>query len=243
MKPLEVLRALGTGSEPPAETKQRVYGALLASLEVAAMAGATAQVIPKGPVPLPPAPAPLLAGAVGSKALLVATGIWLLGGAMGAALYGALHPQQVRVVYVDRPVLAKDAAEIAKIAENTGNSRAAAPASSAVPSPSSRRAGAAPPVPGSAARDGSELAGERALLDSARASAARGEPALVLEQVAQHLLKFPHGRLAEEREALAIRALLSLGRSDEARSRANAFRSAYPHSFLTPVIDSALSAP
>ena len=47
--------------------------------------------------------------------------------------------------------------------------------------------------------------------------------------------------MAEEREALAIRALLALGRGDEARERAAGFRAAYPHSFLTPVIDSALS--
>jgi hypothetical protein len=81
------------------------------------------------------------------------------------------------------------------------------------------------------------------LLDLARANAARGEPALALTQTEQHRQQFPHGRLTEEREALAIRALLSLGRTADAQARAQAFRATYPNSFLTPVIDSALSAP
>ncbi len=38
MTPLETLRVLGTGNEAPTESKQRVYGALLASLEAAALA-------------------------------------------------------------------------------------------------------------------------------------------------------------------------------------------------------------
>ena len=104
MTPLEALRALGTGHDVPVETKKRVYGALLASLEVAAATGAIAHVVAKAPSTRPPSPMPMLANAVGLKAILVATGVWLLGGAMGAALYGAMRPQQVRVVYVDRPV-------------------------------------------------------------------------------------------------------------------------------------------
>ena len=42
---------------------------------------------------------------------------------------------------------------------------------------------------------------------------------------------------------MAIRALHSLGRDDEARARAQAFRVAYPNSLLTPAIDSALFGP
>jgi len=61
--------------------------------------------------------------------------------------------------------------------------------------------------------------------------------------VAQHRRQFPRGRLAEERDALAIRALISLGRTTEARQRARAFRTAYPNSFLAPALESALSKP
>ncbi len=243
MKPLAALRALGPGPEPDAHVKERVYGALLASLEGAAAAGAASAVaaLPsKGPATVAPAAAPLLAGMTSSKALLVAGAIWLIGGATGAALYGALRREPVHVVYVDRPVLAAPSTVSSQQPEAAAREllpSIAAPAHA----PSSQHGAVAPP--GSAKSMSSELAQERALLDSARANAARGEPALVLEQVAQHAREFPQGRLGEEREALAIRALLALGRSGEARARAEAFRAAYPRSFLLPVIDSALSAP
>ena len=106
MKPLDALRALGTGGEAPAEAKQRVYGALLGSLESAAAAAAVAAALPKASATLPATAAPAVAGAVSSKMLLAAAGIWLMGGATGAALYGALGHEQVSVVYVDRPVAA-----------------------------------------------------------------------------------------------------------------------------------------
>ncbi len=243
MTPLEALRALGTGAEAPSEAKQRVHGALLASLEGAAAAAAAAagtSALAKPSTTLPPAPLAVVAGAAGSKTVAIAVGIWLLGGATGAALYGALRPQQVHVVYVDRPALSSPISPI-KAVETAALATALpapAPANVAV-----AHGVSAPSALASAAGPSSELARERALLDLARASAAQGEPAQVLERVAEHAQQFPHGHLTEEREALAIRALLSLGRGQEARVRAQAFRSAYPNSFLTPVIDSALSAP
>jgi hypothetical protein len=79
------------------------------------------------------------------------------------------------------------------------------------------------------------------LLDIARQSAAHGEPAQELSQVTAYQREFPHGRLAEEAEALAIRALLSLGQKGEAYARASAFREKYPDSFLTPAIEPALT--
>ncbi|HEY5372679.1 MAG TPA: hypothetical protein VIK01_03295 [Polyangiaceae bacterium] len=241
MTALETLRALGTGSDAPSESKQRVYGALVASLEAAALAGATAgaTALPKPPPSLPPAP--LLAGIAGSKTLAIAASIWLLGGVTGAALYGALRPSQVRVVYVDRQAPVASAAPLAKEPEPTVS------AGVAPPSAASNRAlvgrAALRAASSSLNLPGSQLAQERALLDLARSNAAHGEAALALEQVEQHRKQFPQGRLAEEREALGIRALLSLGRKQEAQDRAQAFRVAYPNSFLLPVIDSALSTP
>ena len=245
MTPLETLRALGTGSEAPAQAKQRVHSALLASLEAAAAAaGAGANALPKPTASVPPAALGVVAGAAGSKTVAIAVGIWLLGGATGAALYGALRPQQVHVVYVDRPALSSPltvAKEPLTPQEMQTIGRALLAPAATLSSAASHGAGA--PSAATAASPSSELARERALLDLARASAAQGEPAQVLERVAQHAAQFPHGHLTEEREALAIRALLALGREQEARARAQAFRSAYPNSFLTPVIDSALSVP
>ncbi|HET7543924.1 MAG TPA: hypothetical protein VFK05_28830 [Polyangiaceae bacterium] len=244
MKPLEALRALGTGAEAPADAKQRVHTALMASLAAtatAAAAAASAASAASRADSLPPAGGArnaLPTGLSSAKVLAIAGGIWLIGGATGAALFGALQTQQVRVVYVDHPVLSSNVA--------------APPATSPVtPAPAPEASGASNSAAASGARralpaipsQGSELARERAVLDLARADAARGEPARVLEQTEQHRAQFPHPKLAEEREALAIRALLSLGRADEAHRRAEAFHRAYPHSLLAPAIDAALSAP
>jgi len=235
MKPLEALRALGSGGEAPADAKERVHAALMASLGTAAAAAAvTSAAAPSAT--LAPTATPLIAGLTTAKALAVAGGIWLIGGATGAALYGAMRTQEVRVVYVDRPVLS----------HSVPLPPATSPATPA-PAPEASGSGVSPtaakrPAPAAVA-PGSELARERALLDLARADAAHGEPALVLAQTERHRVQFPRAKLAEEREALAIRALLSLGRADEARTRAEAFHLAYPNSLLAPAIDSALSAP
>jgi hypothetical protein len=244
VKPLETLRALGTGGEAPSDAKQRVYGALMTSLATAAAAGTavaaaanTAAAAAAKSAVLTPAPVPLLAGLTSAKALAVAAGIWLIGGATGAALFGALHPQEVRVVYVERPVLSNAVVTPgAALTPSASASASIAPSSSALASPEKR-------APAASVNSASDLSRERALLDLARANAARGEPALVLKQTEQHRAQFPRGKLGEEREALAIRALLSLGRTAEARARAQAFHLAHPDSFLTPMIDSALSVP
>jgi len=233
MKPLETLRALGTGGEAPAEAKQRVYGALLASMGAVAATTAAAAVARSGT--LVPAPASLIGGLSSAKALAAAAGIWLIGGATGALLYSALEPQEVRVVYVDRPVLSTSVVT-PPLGPTPSASALNVPLAADV-DPSSKPASAAPVSPAS------QLSRERALLDLARASAARGEAALSLQQTERHRAQFPHGKLSEEREAMAIRALHSLGRDDEARARARAFRVAYPHSLLTPAIDSALLGP
>lgn len=237
---LPTLRSLGMGNDPPLQAKQRVYRAVLDAIEVAAAnASSNAALInrpPSAPSTLP------IAGLVRSKAVLVAVGIWLFGGGTGAVLYGLLRPEQVRVMYVERPLPSAGAAATAVVTAQEPQAAPAAPVDSGVPprvapSPKKRASN------GHIVDNTSELARERAMLDLARARAAQGEPALVLGQVEQHLQQFPQGRLAEEREALAIRALMSLERRDEARARAQLFRAAYPNSFLTSVLDSALSAP
>lgn len=219
--PLEALRALGPGEEAPEASKQRVQTAMFATL-----AASAALTLPKT-ASVAPAATPLLGGIIGSKAIAVAMGIWLVGGATGAVLYRALHEPEVRVVYVDRPVLAP--APVIATAEPV-----------LPPLVSAETPRAARPVP---TISGSDLSRERALLDLARAHAARGESELVLKRVAQHTQQFPRGRLSEEREALAIRALQTLGRTSEAQARISAFKIAYPRSFLIPVLDSAQSKP
>jgi hypothetical protein len=241
MTPLEALRALGPGEEPPVEAKQRVAGALFTALDAAALA-ATSAPKPLAPASLHPAPVSLLGGVAGSKVLAVAAGIWLMGGVTGAALYRVLRPTDVRVVYVDRAARTAGSAtlppERASEPSLTAGNSAPSGAQSAPPTPNAARI-----RPSSVADSPSDLARERALLDIARADAAHGDPTQALNTAEQHRHQFPRGRLAEEREALAIRALLSLGRRQEAEARARAFRGAYPHSFLIPALESALSGP
>lgn len=239
MTPLEALRALGPGEEPPVEAKQRVAGALFTALDAAALAAAGAPK-PLAPASLHPAPVSLLGGVAGSKVLAVAAGIWLMGGVTGAALYRVLRPTEVRVVYVDPPARTASSATLPPEPDSEPSASAANSAPSgaqrALPAPNAARA-----KPSLVADSLTDLARERALLDIARADAAHGDPAQALNTAEQHRHQFPQGRLAEEREALAIRALLSLGHRREAEARARAFRTAYPHSFLTSVLESALS--
>jgi hypothetical protein len=70
---------------------------------------------------------------------------------------------------------------------------------------------------------------EVALLDRAQASLP-ARPADTLATCDEHARRFPSGTLVQEREVLAIDALLRLGRRDEAEARAARFRQAFPRS-------------
>ncbi len=101
------------------------------------------------------------------------------------------------------------------------------------------------PVPAKrAADDGrdTDLAAERALLETARTALGRGQSDAALAAVAAHAERFPRGRLAEERESLAVEALAQAGRAAEARERAARFHRRWPGSLLGPAVDAALRA-
>jgi len=77
---------------------------------------------------------------------------------------------------------------------------------------------------------------ELRLLRQARVAVAREDFAAALPPIAEHARRFKDGRLTEEREALRVRALVGLGRSDEARRAAESFRTRFPHSVLLPAV-------
>jgi hypothetical protein len=83
---------------------------------------------------------------------------------------------------------------------------------------------------------------ELQLLDRARQADARGEYAAVLAIATAHERRFPGGRLAEEREVLRVKALVGLGRSNEAGEVAVRFRRHFPRSVLLPKIDDMLAS-
>ena len=77
---------------------------------------------------------------------------------------------------------------------------------------------------------------ELRLLKLARAAVARENYASALPPIAEHARRFKDGRLAEEREALRVKALSGLGRTDEAQRAATAFRARFPRSVLLSAV-------
>ena len=84
------------------------------------------------------------------------------------------------------------------------------------------------------------LAGERTVLDEARAAVARGDGGAALIALEAHRDRYPDGALVEEREALTVLALAKLGRVDEGRAKAARFRARFPASLMQGAIDAAL---
>jgi hypothetical protein len=156
---------------------------------------------------------------------------FLIGGGTGAAIWHATEPPRTvyvdRVVYAPAPAVAPSPSAAASVLEFAPDEPARAP----VPSNASSSASA----PG-------QLAVERALLDVARTALGRGEGEECLAAVAKHEHRFPAGALAEEREAIAIQALILVKRFDDARSRGARFHRRFSGSVLMPAVDAALES-
>jgi hypothetical protein len=97
-----------------------------------------------------------------------------------------------------------------------------------------------PEAPAPSARG---LGAERSLLDVARAALARGEAGEALAAVDRHGREYPDGVLVEEREALAIKALVALGRREEARARAQRFEQRFPNGLMLRAVKGAIGDP
>jgi len=77
------------------------------------------------------------------------------------------------------------------------------------------------------------IASELELLRAARQAIASGDYTQALHKIGAHVHLYPKSQLGEEREALRIRALQGLGRSDEANLAASAFRKQFPRNVLS----------
>jgi hypothetical protein len=73
-------------------------------------------------------------------------------------------------------------------------------------------------------------------LGQARTAVARQDFAAALAPIAEHRRRFKEGRLAEEREALRVKALSGLGRTEDARRASDAFEARFPRSVLLPAV-------
>jgi hypothetical protein len=176
-----------------------------------------------------------VAGVSALRRLLPLVASFVVGGAAGAIGVCILRPATIeRIVYVERPEPAESSVAPAR------------PSLSAVPPASSEasleRAPPAlqgtPPAAPANAESGSTLAAERQLLDVARRAVTAENGAAALAAVTEHERRYPNGLLVQEREVMAVRALALLGRSDEARARADRFRSRFPSSLLLPALES-----
>ena len=161
--------------------------------------------------------------------LLLALCIGGAGGALLRGLWVGNAPAMERLVYVER----------------------AQPTSSEVASTASANAAEVSPPPlsttsarsaGSGGLEADESA-ERLVLDTARQALLRGDAPASWAAIQQHEHKFPRGALTEERDALAVRALVALGRPREAQARVDALRKRSPHSVFLPAAVAAMAAP
>jgi hypothetical protein len=160
--------------------------------------------------------------------LLAAAAVAIAGLAMaGAKIYGVndapvpslqatLPPAPSPVRVDERPAVPQPASSPTTSNDNALTPRRAAPAPTE------------PARPQSAATYALELG----LLEPARSSIARRDFAGALAAIARHQREYPRGQLAEEREALRVRALWSMGARTDAERAAALFRRRYPQSGL-----------
>jgi hypothetical protein len=94
---------------------------------------------------------------------------------------------------------------------------------------------------GSAKSAADAYAMEVRVLQPAQRAVAREDFASALAAIAEHERRFPSGKLAEEREALRVKALLGLGRSEDAQRAGVAFGKRFPRSALVRRMDRMVS--
>ncbi|MCA9706522.1 MAG: hypothetical protein KDK70_11785 [Myxococcales bacterium] len=120
----------------------------------------------------------------------------------------------------------------------------AAEAEPSAPTPRRRRASKAEPAdaPGSSLADASadDVLREARLVARARSSLA-SDPARALSLTQDAEEEFPRGQLVEERQAIAVQALVALGRHDQARRQGAAFLARFSHSAHAAAVRRALS--
>ena len=194
---------------------QAARARVLKRAQASALAGAPLR-ISKQPVPVSNSPRAWLVGAA-SATLLV--------GAAAFALHGRQKPISVPAPasVASAPVVPSPQFEAAASA-----SASSQPSGLELRAPSTAQSSAAPGV----ARPAESYARELELLHRAHAAYGNRDFANALRLLAEHARRFPKGRLAEEREALRVRALNSSGQSESARHAAHAFAARFPQSVL-----------
>lgn len=187
--------------------------------------------------------APLLAGgaaAAGHAAVSSATSSaagWALPGgkvAVALAVAGGVVGAGWWMTRAARPAAPENSQAVSKRAQATKPALpdlVNVPAASAVPAVSHASKGAtlALDAPTDLTSPDDAVSRETRLLAQAQAALGSG-PARALQLAYAHARLFPNGVLTQEREVIAIQALVRLGRMEEARRRAQAFELRFPGS-------------
>lgn len=220
--------------EPPPSAEEEVWG----KLQVMTAAGAAATA----------ATAAGLAGPTAAGSKIVAKAIWLSALKWGAVLAIAVPAVGVATHYALQrraPAIAVTPAPIVSLRTSVADGPSQAPAAEAT-APAAPPALVVPLVVPAASADtplpprvhgvpgrretSSALKKEGLSLGAARAKFAQGDARGALEDVSRLGAEFPHGRLVQEREVLAVDCLAALGDLEAERSRAHAFVARFPAS-------------
>jgi len=232
---LEALLQSERLASPPADALDRVWTRLAVSVASGSPGGGHPG---EGAAAAPPS-----RGWLGAHARAAVIAAFVGGGAVGAALVTALRPLPAeRIVYVDRRVPETGAPaqrSLPRIAEPVTEAKDL-PSSSEEPKPEP----VAPPAARRTAAPSASasLAAERVVLDEARSALSEGDASRALALTETHAQRFAHPQLGEEREALAIQALVSGGRYYNARARAARFRATWPSSLFLPAVEASVAS-
>jgi len=186
----------------------------------------------------PPVPHPLGAPPAGmSKGLIMTAGVALVGG-IAAVVYltsGSAPTPPAAVAPAPTPAAVAPAPTISA-PEPAGRTEPPAPTDAQRATRAPEEPVSAGPRPSVSSRQDRGVE-ELQLLSRARKADARGDFPEVLALASEHERTFPAGRLAEEREVLRVRALVGLGRTEQARRAAARFHRQFPRSVLLHKVD------
>ena len=236
--PLDLLHEVDIDAQVPPGAETRVWSRLgesVAALEsAAALRGAKSSPATKAGTGRGPLQAAIARPSL-SPLLAWATPAFLVGAAMGAWGYRAWRPVEVRTIYLERPHAASERPV------SSGSEAATPVAESLAPVVAAEKeTGGAPRAPAQSSLV--RLSNERRLLDQARKSMSEGNWQKAREVLERHGQVYPQGALIEEREAMLVNALVSLGYYEQAKRRGAAFRARFPESLVLPSVNAALGA-
>lgn len=157
-------------------------------------------------------------------------GVLSLGAALAGVTYVATQPPEAppTAPSSSAPVVSAPAPSIAIASASSPPE----PTPSASAAPSATHTAVTPPPPSASAPPRPEIE----ILKEAR-EALGSNPSRTLALVNEHARSHPKGSLGQEREMLRIQALVGLGRSDEARALAEAFKKRNPNSVYVQRLD------